>query len=972
VLLLEGLVETSDERAPRDGVPLADLMGFGGMVVLDQAARAGVPAREERVLLVRSVWRCNSADYVYLLSFEPLSMALAPGTRLGPYEVIGLLGAGGMGEVYNARDTRLNRLIALKLLPTAAAGDADRRDRFEREAQVIAALSHPNIVTLHSVERIDGQFLLTMELVDGRSLAEAIPVTGLPLDRLLAIAIPVVDAIAAAHQRGITHRDLKPANIMIGEGEQAGRVKVLDFGLAKLADAPAAAAGVTALPTAPITGEGQILGTVAYMSPEQAEGKAIDARSDLFSFGVMLYEMATGQRPFAGDTNISIISSILKDTPKSVTDLKPALPRDLARVVRRALLKDPDRRYQTAKDLRSDLEELKTSLDSGELMSSVTTSPEAVRSGVPLWWLAAVGVVAVLAIAASYLVARRASPGGTARASLPNDDLQITALTTSGNAERPAISPDGKYVAYIQHDHNDYSLWIRQTATSRNVQIVVPEAGVELADPTVTPDGNYVDFVKQESTRPVATLWRVALLGGAPRRIVDNVSSTVGWSPDSRHLAFVRADLASSTTALVIADSDGSHERVVKTRHLPAIFPSLVYEFRQRPAWSPDRASIAVTGRDTSQPNGSQFHIAVIDVTSGTEHVMPVEGGAETIAWLSSDALVASRTVSSALGQPQLWRITYPGGQFSRLTNDLNVYRGLDLTADRTSLVTERREVQAGIWVGDASARAGTEIVPPTARPLSGVTWLGNRLLYTSAANRSAPVVIAVDPMSKVAEEMSFSNARAPAATADGRVIVFVSVESGPEGGTLWKTGIDGSRPVRLLEWSPIGNPRFALGDRQVVFGAQRGGQQSLWIMPLEGGTPTQLSPMLAASFDVSPDGASLAFVSLKDGSAALIVCALPACVPRTVPTAANFGPAPLRWMPDGRAIAYVDSKTQLNLWAQPMDGGPAHLLTHFDDGHTIANFEWSRDGRNLAISRAVTNSDIVLFKGLQPISGRQ
>jgi Tol biopolymer transport system component len=898
-------------------------------------------------------------------------MALAPGTRLGPYEVIGLLGAGGMGEVYRARDTKLNRLIALKRLPTAAAGDADRRDRFAHEAQAIAALNHPNIVTVHSVEQIDDQFCLTMELVEGRSLADVIPATGLPLDRLLAIAIPVVDAIAAAHQRGITHRDLKPANIMIGEGEQAGRIKVLDFGLAKLADAPAAA-GVTALPTAPITGEGRILGTVAYMSPEQAEGKAIDARSDLFSFGVMLYEMATGQRPFAGDTNISIISSIIKDTPKSVTDLKPALPRDLARIVRRALLKDPERRYQTAKDLRSDLEELKVALDSGELVSSGATSPTAVRSGVPLWGLAAVGVVAVLAIAASYLlVARRASSGGTARATVSLDDLQITALTTSGNAERPAISPDGKYVAYVQHDHHDYSLWIRQTATPRNVQIVAPEAGVELGDVTVTPDGNYVDFVKQDSTRPVATLWRVAFLGGAPRRIVDDVSSAVGWSPDGRHLAFVRADVAGSTTALVIADSDGSHERVVKTRRLPAFFASLVINaLRQRPAWSPDGGFIAVTCRDTSRPNGRQFDIAVIDVTSGTERVLPVEGVVDTIAWLSSDALVASRGATTR-SQPQLWRISYPAGQFSRLTNDLNAYRGLDLAADRTSLVTERYELQVGVWVGDAAARAGAEIVPPTARPFTTVAWLRNRLLYASTANRPAPVLLAVDPMSKVAEEIT-SNAGQPAATADGRTIVFQSVDPGPEGGTLWKTGVDGSHPVRLLEWRPSANPRFALGDRQVVFGSPHSGQQSLWIMPLEGGTPRQLSPMFAtASFDVSPDGASVAFVSVKDGKAALMICGLPACVPREIPTAANFSNAPLHWMPDGRAIAYVDSQTQLNLWAQPLDGGPPHLLTHFDDGRTIGNFSWSRDGKNLAVSRVVTTSDIVLVKGLTSMSRR-
>ena len=865
-----------------------------------------------------------------------------------------------MGEVYKARDPKLNRLIALKLLPAAAAGDAERRDRFEREAQAIAALNHPSIVTIHSVEEADGQFFLTMELVEGRSLADAMPLNGLPLERLLGIAIPVADAVAAAHQRGITHRDLKPANIMIGEGEQAGRIKVLDFGLAKLGDTPLAAAGVTALPTKPITGDGRILGTVAYMSPEQAEGKAIDARSDLFSLGVVLYEMATGQRPFAGDTSISIISSIIKDTPKPVTEVKPSLPRDLGRIVRRALQKDPERRYQTAKDLRSDLEELKASLDSGELVTpTVTSSGAAVRSGAPLWGLAAVGLVAVLAIAtAGYLlVMRRAVPGA---------DLQITALTTIGNAERPAISPDGKYVAYVQHEGNDYSLWIRQTATASNVRIVAPEPGVVLGDATVTPDGNYVDFVRVRSGVE-SSLWRVAFLGGAPKRIVDNLTSTVGWSPDGRHMAFVRADLSGPviSTALVIADPDGSHERVVNTRRLPVYFLSLTNGgASQRPAWSPDGASIALTGIDTSRPYGRGSHIAVVDASSGAERLLPLEGVPETLAWLNGDALVVSRS-ADPISLRQLWRIAYPAGKLSRLTNDLNDYRGLDLTADRTILATARSERQIGVWAGDGSGHDGAEVVPPTARPGPAVTWALNRLLWVSIANRSAPVVTALDPVSKVSEEI-IPKARTPVATADGRTIVFVSADTGPQGGTLWRADADGGRPLRLLEWTTT-NPRLALGDRQVVFLSVRTGQQLLWMMPLEGGTPVQLSSMFASPPDVSPDGASLSFVSLDaERHSVLMVCGLPGCTPRKVATPANLGPL-IRWMPDGRAIAYAESPTQLNLWEQPLDGGPPRQLTHFNDGHTIADFSWSRDGRRLAISRAATTNDIVLLKGLKP-----
>jgi serine/threonine protein kinase/tetratricopeptide (TPR) repeat protein len=283
-------------------------------------------------------------------------MALAVGARIGPYEILAPLGAGGMGEVYRARDPRLKRDIALKVLSGSTAADPERRARFEREAQSSAALSHPNIVTIHSVEEADGVLFLTMEYVEGKPLSDVIVKGGLPLAQILDLAIPLADAVSAAHQRGITHRDLKPANVMVTPD---GRVKVLDFGLAKLITASPIDDGLTGEPTAALTGEGRIVGTVAYMSPEQAEGKPIDQRTDIFSLGVMLYELATGERPFQGDTSISVLSSIIKDSAQPVTTLRPSLPRELSHIIHRCLVKDADHRYQTAKDVRNELEDLK-------------------------------------------------------------------------------------------------------------------------------------------------------------------------------------------------------------------------------------------------------------------------------------------------------------------------------------------------------------------------------------------------------------------------------------------------------------------------------------------------------------------------------------------------------------------------------------------------------------------------------------
>src|SRR5215831_4056086 len=295
------------------------------------------------------------------------------GQTLSHYRILRPLGAGGMGEVFVAEDLKLGRQVALKVLTRETAHDPDRRARFEREGRSIAALNHPGIVTIHSVEEEAGLLFLTMELVDGVTLSDGIPSGGMSLEGLLAVAIPLTDAVGAAHQRGITHRDLKPANVMVTHDR---RVKVLDFGLAKQHQVPGGHAGLGT--TTQLTAEGRILGTVAYMSPEQIEGKPIDPRSDIFSLGIVLFEMATGDRPFKGDSNVSILSSVLKDRPPLLTDVRPEMPRELARIVTRCLQKDPEERYQSAKDLRNDLKALKADSDSGELSqrnSAAMTSP---------------------------------------------------------------------------------------------------------------------------------------------------------------------------------------------------------------------------------------------------------------------------------------------------------------------------------------------------------------------------------------------------------------------------------------------------------------------------------------------------------------------------------------------------------------------------------------------------------------------
>ncbi len=331
------------------------------------------------------------------------------GSSLGHYRILRKLGSGGMAEVYAAEDTKLKRVVALKILPPEMAADAERRGRFEREAKAIAALDHPNIVTVFSVEEIDGVHFITMQLVEGKTLAELIPKHGIPQKRFFELAIPIAEAVSAAHQRGVTHRDLKPRNIMVSSD---GRVRILDFGLAKLIE-ETPSEDTDELPTDELSGVGKIMGTVAYMSPEQVQGKPIDHRTDIFSLGVILYEMVTGHRPFKGDSSAALITSILRDTPHSVSDLKAGVPRQLGRIIRHCLEDDPQRRFQTAADVRNELAELQKEIESGELLASDVSMPAQRAPRRPARTIALVGA-GVLAVAVAVVgLADRFWPGRT-------------------------------------------------------------------------------------------------------------------------------------------------------------------------------------------------------------------------------------------------------------------------------------------------------------------------------------------------------------------------------------------------------------------------------------------------------------------------------------------------------------------------------------------------------------------------------
>jgi Tol biopolymer transport system component len=888
------------------------------------------------------------------------------GTSIGHYHIAELLGKGGMGEVYAAEDTRLGRRVALKVLSRELAADGDRRERFEREARAVAALNHPNIVTIHSVEEAGGVHFLTLELVEGRTLDALIPPGGLPLDRILAYAIPLADAVGAAHQRGITHRDLKPGNVMVSDD---GRVKVLDFGLAKLKESDASLAA--SLPTQELTGEGRIVGTVAYMSPEQAEAKPVDPRSDVFSLGVVIFEMATSQRPFKGDTQFSLLSSIIKDTPASLADLKADLPQDLARIVRRCLSKDPEDRYQTAKDLRNDLRALKEDLSSGAgaAVSRVDVLPAARRAAAKRQYvtMAAAGIVALSVASAAFVYwwGDGRQPEAVSPASAqPFASVSLNRLTTTGTAGLAAISDDGRYVAYVVTEGSKSGLWLRQVATTSNVAIV-PAADVRFRGVTFSPDGNYVYYSFYPAGEVYGSLWQVPVLGGSARRVLDDVDSDISFDPSGKRFAMARGIAPTQEAALIVVDTNGYRTKTLVTRKAPDRFKTYGV------AWSPDGRSIAALA---DRGEDLQVDVLLIDAITGHETVLGKHAwrDATYVEWLpDGKSLLVNAQSANGDATNQIWLVAASGsGEPRRVTNDLSTYAGISLTADGKSFVSVRRERRSRVWIVDA-AGGQSRIVSSGAGDddgVNGLAWMvDGRLVYTSASAGNLDIwLMDADGRNRVPLTSDKAHDSRPAVTPDGRRIVFVSERGGARG--LWVMNTDGSEQRRIGSVTVNAEPGLWADDRWVYFTAPGGRNFRVGI---DGGEPVPLavsapaggaaSPLPEGFHDpgASPDGRMIAghFRSREPRGERYAVVPLDGSPPRLFSNVT----VPAEWASDAKSLLYfVTRDGGMNVWRQPIAGGPAMPVTRFTD-ERIFRFSGSRDQRRWAIVRGTIASDVVL-----------
>jgi serine/threonine protein kinase len=733
---------------------------------------------------------------------------------IGHYEILDKLGEGGMGVVWKARDTNLHRLVAIKLLPPDKVANPERERRFIQEARAASALNHPNIVTVYDISSEDGIAFIVMEYLPGKTLDQLIPRKGLRTAETLKYAIQIADALAQAHAAGIIHRDLKPSNIMVAED---GRLKVLDFGLAKLTEAWDASEDEATRTIHTESEEGTILGTVSYMSPEQAEGKKVDARSDIFAFGAVLYEMVTGQRAFQGDSRMSTVAAILNKEPKPVNEIVEDVPRDLEKIITRCLRKDRDRRLQHSADLKVALLDLKEESDSGTL----ARTPAASRPRRPWIWIAALAGVTALAAIGWFIL-----PLSKTKEAPPI----VRPLTSyQGSESWASFSPDGNQVAFSWNGEkqDNYDIYVKLVDSGPPLRLTSHPA--DDISPAWSPDGRQIAFLRTSSNSNEILL--ISPLGGPERKLaeVDKTGSGSSWSPDGKFLA-VRDQRA---IALVSIQS-GEKRRF--TSPPTGIFGDAF------PAFSPDGRTLAFYRQMLA--SGDIFLAPVSDglqIRQLTHDNREVNG----LAWTPNGKEIVFSSARG--GDNALWRIPALGGAPEPLPT-VGPDASLPAIARQSSRAAFTRSINNGsIWRLDIGP-AG-HVAPPTrliassrSDSLPRISPDGRRIAFVSTRSGSSEMWVCDSQGGGAVQLTSFGGGLGPPSwSPDSSKIVFIAR---PETRSdIFVIGAGGGSP-RPLTAGPFdeNNPSWSRDGHWIYFGSNRGGTRQVWKMPAEGGKATQVT----------------------------------------------------------------------------------------------------------------------------------
>ncbi len=905
-----------------------------------------------------------------------MNRTLQPEDRIAHYRVVGQLGAGGMGEVYVARDETLERHVALKVLPAELVRNEERVRRFVTEAKSASSLSHPHIVAIYEIGQAPVEtgdddtgsdasapvHYISMELIQGQTLQEKIHHERTDLRTLLGHLAQVAEGLAKAHALGIVHRDLKPSNIMISRD---GYAKVLDFGLAKLTERTIADGDTTLAETAPAdrTGAGVVLGTVGYMSPEQVRGQSVDHRSDIFSFGCLLYEAATGRRPFQADTDVETMHQILNQQPAPVEEVSPEVPSAVRRLIKRCLAKSPDRRATSMKDIAIELEAIVDEYDtlaSSGSASSFATPPPATRRGLPVTAVLAIAALGIAGLAVGvWSLTRSKSPDDTSR---PFQTMTMTSVLSAERIDSPVLSADGRYLAFVGGSPDGRELWVRQVATGSQVRIAGPEP--DIGRVSFSPDGSYVFFRRRDPDTPnYSAIFSVPSLGGTPRKRLFDVDSPISMSPDGSRACFRRGVPQQGRNQLVIADlSDGTEVVRGETGDAFVITP---------PVWSPDGTSIAWT---FSTPEGG-IHTVL--------EIFPVEGGEpdrirfprgfviDDIEWLpdAQHLVCAGGAVMSQ--RPQIWRIETETGDLTRITNDLNEYQALSVGEGGSTIAAIRITESSSLWTtpidGASPARqlsfaGGGRLLPLSSLPNGDI--LGDWVREESS------VVARVSPDGSNLRSLSPVDGHEWGAVAAGDAIVFrrIADDFTPH---VWRMDFEGENRQQLTN----GSGEFIVGrspDGQTLL--FRGEEGTVWSLPVEGGEPTHIADGLTDAGVVmfSPDSRFILTSALRPIGERWVrhYMVRPAEGGDPLYTIAPPRPGMLnvRWTPDGAGLSFQTPRQfdGENVYRIQLDGGDPRPLTRFTDGWIDWHF-WSPDGQYLIIDRGHENG-IGLW--VQPFDG--
>jgi len=895
-------------------------------------------------------------------------MSVRIGQRLGVYEITALVGKGGMGEVYRARDTRLGREVAIKILPVEFTKDSDRLSRFEREARVLASLNHPNIGAIYGLEDSQSIRGLVLELIEGETLAEKLSRrNGLPLAETLYIARQIADALDAAHEKGIVHRDLKPANIKITP-ERA--VKVLDFGIAKVLQSPVdTAADVhmdtseAATKTIGATEGGMILGTAAYMSPEQARGQLVDKRTDIWAFGCVVYEMLTGRSAFSGPTLTDTLAAIVEREPDWAA-LQSSAPAALHRLLRRCLDKDLKQRLRDIGDARAEIDEA-----GNQFVSPAISTSRSKFSRLP-WAIAAVALSAAAVLAWLLLVAAQPKNVG------PRFSRIIP--VTSGPARElgPAISPDGKWVAYISNVGARPDVWVKFLGGGEAVNLTASSdldvsATTGISGLDISPDGTRIAVMAKTrgSTGSFAT-WEIpAPLPGVPRKLLDDGLLGMRWSPDGRQIAFIRAGAAAGD-ALWVADADGTNRiEIVAARDGIHI---------HWPTWSRD-GMIYFIRTITTISNLDQAEVYRIDSHGGTAQpvVSTLRRAMHPLVMPNGNGLIfAANPTSADLG---LWWQPNSGEESVRLTMGIGDYAEPRISSDGRTLVATRSELRQSLArvsltpanFGDVTAVTdgyGGDLDPSISASSDRVVFsssrTGERHLWTARPEGS--------DMRPLTSGTAFDDR--PVFSPDGKQVAFNSDRGGKRG--IWIISAEGGSPRKLAEVSATGGLSWSADGSKLVYAAGAGGWPSLWSLSVADGqvqripTPGAVSePVwnptrdLIAYLEPATSGPAYTKLSFVNSAGQPQYTGLPPA-PNISSGFSNGIPA---WSPDGRRLAVVsqNSNTAASIWIVSLDAAtPLQKLVELPSGPRIRGIAWTSDGTALLIGRHDSLSDIVLLDG--------